>query len=126
MTGETYSADQLLGRCKCGQPLLVRYDLDALRHVVSKDDLLRRAPDMWRYREFLPVRSRRELAATDGLNVSPEGAATLVALREAIAGGRVKKTERVVLFNCASGLKHPLEFVSRRLDRHQPIDFASL
>jgi threonine synthase len=70
--------------------------------------------------------ARRELAASDGIHLSPEGAATLVACRHAIAEGRVKSTERVVLFNCATGLKYDLDFTSRRLDRHQPIDFGSL
>jgi threonine synthase len=70
--------------------------------------------------------ARRELAASDGIHLSPEGAATLVACRHAIAEGRVKRTERVVLFNCATGLKYDLAFTSQHLDRHQPIDFGSL
>jgi threonine synthase len=70
--------------------------------------------------------ARRELAVSDGIHLSPEGAATLVACRHAIAEGRVKRTERVVLFNCATGLKYDLDFTSRHLDRHQPIDFGSL
>ncbi len=38
------------------RPLWVRYDLEAIRKAVSRDDLLRRPPTLWRYRELLPVR----------------------------------------------------------------------
>ena len=55
-TGERYEADQIHGLSKAGKPLLVKYDLDGLREAVTKDDLARRPPDWWRYREFLPVR----------------------------------------------------------------------
>ena len=55
-TGENYPADTLHGLSKAGKPLLVRYDLDALKHHVSKELLTSRAPEFWRYREFLPVR----------------------------------------------------------------------
>jgi threonine synthase len=56
LTGEHYPADTLQGLSKAGKPLLVRYDLDALAKAVTKDDIARRAPEFWRYREFLPVR----------------------------------------------------------------------
>jgi threonine synthase len=38
-----------------GRPLLVRYDLDAIREAVSRDAIADRPRDMWRYRELLPV-----------------------------------------------------------------------
>ena len=40
--------------------------------------------------------------------------------------GLIGRDERALLFNCASGLKYPLEDHSRLLDRHAPIDFATL
>jgi threonine synthase len=40
--------------CSCGAPLLARYDLDAARSW-SRDTLKGRAPDMWRYREMMPL-----------------------------------------------------------------------
>ena len=55
--GLTHSADQVIGLCSCGSPLLVRYDLDEVRAGLSKDDLAARPPDLWRYHELLPVRS---------------------------------------------------------------------
>jgi threonine synthase len=70
--------------------------------------------------------ARRAIAGADGIHLSPEGAATLVACRQAIAEGRMKATDRAVLFNCATGFKYPLEFEAQQLDRHQPIAFDSL
>jgi threonine synthase len=67
-----------------------------------------------------------EVARDEGLLLCPEGAATYAALKQALADGRIKKTEQVVLFNCATGLKYPLPPIHRTLDRHQPIDFAAL
>src|SRR5499426_1816640 len=40
--------------CSCGAPLLARYDLDEARRW-ARDSLKGRAPDMWRYRELLPI-----------------------------------------------------------------------
>jgi threonine synthase len=70
--------------------------------------------------------ARAELAMTDGIHLCPEGAATLVGYRRALAAGRIRAADRVVLFNCASGLKYPMPPVTRRRDRHAPIDFAAL
>lgn len=38
------------------RPIWVRYDLDAVRKAVSRQDLLHRRPTLWRYRELLPPR----------------------------------------------------------------------
>ena len=55
-TGEHYPADQLHGLSSAGKPLLVRYDLAALGATLDQQTVARRPPDLWRYREFLPVR----------------------------------------------------------------------
>ena len=65
-----------------------------------------------------------EVAREEGLLLCPEGAATYAAYKESLADGRVSKTDRVMLFNCATGLKYPLPPVTRTLDRHKPIDFS--
>ena len=70
--------------------------------------------------------ARAEIAARDGIHLCPEGAATLVAYRQALARGLVSGTDRVVLFNCATGLKYPMTPVTRTLDRRGPIDYAAL
>jgi threonine synthase len=40
--------------CRCGAPLLARYDLDAARHW-ARESLTGREPSMWRYRELMPL-----------------------------------------------------------------------
>jgi len=49
-----------------------------------------------------------EVARAEGLLLCPEGAATYAAWRAALAAGQVGAHEKVLLFNCASGLKYPL------------------
>ena len=65
-----------------------------------------------------------EMAREEGFLLCPEGAATYAAYKKSLADGRVSKSDRVVLFNCASGLKYPLPKMERKLDRHQPIDYG--
>jgi threonine synthase len=67
-----------------------------------------------------------EMAREEGFLLCPEGAATYAAYKQSLADGRVKKSDRVVLFNCASGLKYPLPKIEKKLDRHKPIDYAAL
>jgi threonine synthase len=53
---ERYDAGLVHGLCiKCQRPLWVRYDLDAVKQAVSRNDLALRPQTMWRYRELLPV-----------------------------------------------------------------------
>jgi threonine synthase len=67
-----------------------------------------------------------EVAREEGLLLCPEGGATYAALKQALADGRIRREERVLLFNCATGLKYPLPPLHRPLDRLKPIDFAAL
>ncbi len=67
-----------------------------------------------------------EMAREEGFLLCPEGAATYAAYKQSLKDGLVSKTDRVVLFNCASGLKYPLPKIERKLDRHKPIDYAAL
>jgi threonine synthase len=67
-----------------------------------------------------------QAAKQDGLLLCPEGGATLAAYHDALAAGLVGKSDRVVLFNCATALKYPMPDDSRTLDRHAPIDFDAL
>jgi threonine synthase len=53
----TYDADQPQGTCKCGAPLLARYDLAAIAARCGPGQIAGRAPDLWRYHELLPVGS---------------------------------------------------------------------
>jgi threonine synthase len=47
-----------------------------------------------------------EIGASEGLFCAPEGAACLPALRKLIAAGKVRTSERVVLFNTGAGVKY--------------------
>ncbi len=67
-----------------------------------------------------------DAARIDGLLLCPEGGATLAAWRKALAEGLISPDDSALLFNCATGLKYPMVDASRTLDRHGPIDFASL
>ena len=72
------------------------------------------------------LRAVDDCARKDGLLLCPEGGATLAAYREALRNGEVDEDERVVLFNCATGLKYPMPAADRSLDRNVPIDFDVL
>ena len=63
MTGERREADQIHNLSRAGKPLLVRYDLAGVRKALSKDMLAARAPDLWRYRELLPVRRAADIVS---------------------------------------------------------------
>ncbi|WP_413060326.1 threonine synthase [Sphingomonas carotinifaciens] len=63
MTGERYEADQLHGLSRVGRPLLVRYDLDAVKAALAKDALAARETDLWRWRELLPVRRSENIVS---------------------------------------------------------------
>ncbi|MBB4840193.1 threonine synthase [Sphingomonas kyeonggiensis] len=67
-----------------------------------------------------------DAARKDGLLLCPEGGATLAGWRKALAEGLVSADEKVVLFNCATGLKYPLADQSKTLDKDGAIDFAAL
>ena len=72
------------------------------------------------------LEARAEVGKDEGLLLSPEGAATYAAYRQALAEGRLNKADRVVLFNCGNGLKYPMPDTTLRIDRHKPVDYARL
>ena len=56
--GLRHEARRLHNLCaECGKPLLVRYDLKNAAASSTKESLKGRSPDLWRYREVLPVES---------------------------------------------------------------------
>jgi len=63
VTGERHAADAVHNLSRAGKPLLVRYDLAAARKSLSREALERRPPDLWRYRELLPVRRARDIVS---------------------------------------------------------------
>ncbi len=67
-----------------------------------------------------------DVARQEGLLLCPEGAATYAAYKQALAEKRIRPSDRVVLFNCATGLKYPMADGGQPLDRNGSIDYASL
>jgi threonine synthase len=63
------------------------------------------------------IRATSDSAMQDGLLLCPEGGATLAAYRKALAEGWVAADDEAVLFNCATGLKYPMEDRSRSIDK---------
>jgi threonine synthase len=66
--GSVHDADQIIGLCPCGSPLLARYDVPAV--TLTKSELAGRAPNLWRYHELLPVRSAANIV-TLGEGMTP-------------------------------------------------------
>jgi threonine synthase len=67
-----------------------------------------------------------EVGHAEGLLLCPEGAATFAAYRQALADGRVNRADRVVLFNCATGLKYPMPPAGIPLKLGNAIDWQQL
>ena len=60
--GEEYSVDELNKLCiKCGRVLYARYDINAAKKAISKEDLIHRDPNMWRYFEMMPVKDPKNV-----------------------------------------------------------------
>src|SRR6266508_6763903 len=59
-----HEARRLLNLCReCGEPLLVRYDLERVRSALTKESLAGRRADLWRYREVLPVENDENIVS---------------------------------------------------------------
>jgi len=67
-----------------------------------------------------------EIASKEGLLVCPETAATFAAYKQALAEGSVDRSEKVVLFNCASGLKYPMPESAKHLEAGASVDWHQL
>ena len=68
--------------------------------------------------------ARDAVGREEGLLLCPEGAATYAAYRQSLSDGRVSKSDRVMLFNCATGLKYPMESKTGFIDRTKPVDYG--
>ncbi|MBL6850765.1 MAG: threonine synthase [Alphaproteobacteria bacterium] len=69
------------------------------------------------------MQTRDRVAYTDGCFLCPEGAATMRAYEKALSKKLITKQDKVVLFNCATGLKYPLPAVTNKLDKNKKIDY---
>lgn len=55
ITGKKYPAAEVHGLSNAGRPLLVRYDLPAIKAKVDRDIFSERTGGFWRYQELLPI-----------------------------------------------------------------------
>src|SRR5260370_11053972 len=58
-----HTAGDLHNVCECGGPLLVRYDLDAIRKEWPRDAVSSGPDSMWKYAPILPVRDRSHIVS---------------------------------------------------------------
>lgn len=64
LCGLEHEARRLHNLCTaCGKPLLVRYDLERAKMTLTKESLAARRPDLWRYREVLPVEGKDNIVS---------------------------------------------------------------
>ena len=69
------------------------------------------------------MEARDRVASTDGCFLCPEGAATMVAYEKSISNNLISSNDKVILFNCATGLKYPLPEVVNKIDKNISIDY---
>ena len=69
------------------------------------------------------IEARDRVAAVDGCFLCPEGAATMSAYEKAISSKLITPDEKVILFNCATGLKYPLPEVTNTINKNKVVNF---
>ena len=67
---QAYESEALIQLCKCGAPLLVEYHLEKVKAALCKEMLKEREPNLWRYRELLPVKDSKNIV-TLGEGMTP-------------------------------------------------------
>ncbi len=81
--GATFSTDHLITTCpECGKVLYARYDLAAAAKAMTKESLLTRPWNLWRYHEIMPVQD-----PANALTLGEGGTAILDAPRLGAAFG---------------------------------------
>ncbi|MEK3805585.1 threonine synthase [Bacillus sp. FSL H8-0547] len=61
--GTEYSVKDVQQLCTCGSPLLVRYHLDQVKSMLTKEEISRRENSLWRYHELLPVEDAKHVVS---------------------------------------------------------------
>ncbi|HTT65278.1 MAG TPA: threonine synthase [Bryobacteraceae bacterium] len=64
---QRYAPDQVQHVCSCGGPLLVRYDLEAIRRTWSPRQVREGPESMWRYAPVLPPADRSVVTLGEGM-----------------------------------------------------------
>ena len=55
----------------------------------------------------------------------PEGAATMTAYEKALSAKLVTSDDKVILFNCAMGIKYPLPEAKNTIDKNKTVDYRA-
>ena len=71
------------------------------------------------------MHARDQVANTDGCFLCPEGAATMSAYEKSLSSKLISKDDKVILFNCATGLKYPLPPVTNKLDKNKKVNYKN-
>jgi threonine synthase len=61
--GDKYESEKRIQLCRCGAPLLVRYDLKKVKENFRKEVLTFRKANLWRYRELLPIKNEENVVS---------------------------------------------------------------
>jgi len=69
------------------------------------------------------IKVRNLVAQEDGLLLCPEGAATAAGYQMALEQKIINPNEKVILFNCASGLKYPMPGAEKGIDKDLPVNY---
>ena len=69
------------------------------------------------------MNTRDRVANIDGCFLCPEGAATMSAYEKSLSSKLISKDDKVILFNCATGLKYPLPPVTNKLDKNKKVNY---
>jgi threonine synthase len=69
------------------------------------------------------IEARDRVAAVDGCFLCPEGAATMSAYEKAMSLKLITPNEKVILFNCATGLKYPLPEVTNKINKNKEVNY---
>ena len=70
------------------------------------------------------INTRDMISKEDGLLLCPEGAATAAGYQIALEKKIINEDEKVVLFNCASGLKYPMPDSNQTIDKNSVIKYS--
>ena len=69
------------------------------------------------------INTRDMISKEDGLLLCPEGAATAAGYQIALERKIIHEDEKVVIFNCASGLKYPMPDSNQAIDKNSAIKY---
>jgi len=93
ISGESdYKAGEIHGLSREGRPLLVRYDLEAIKRNVDRDEIAARLGGFWKWRELLPV-TRTENVIALGEDDTPIIAMPRIASAMKVTGQILVKDE---------------------------------